>query len=132
FFNMARKGTAWTFGNPESRFNPIHGADLAAFIVQCIQDPDAWGKSHDVGGPDLLSFSEIAALAFSALDKPVKIKRLPTWMIKVVPPLISPFNPFVADLIRSIIVMAQDGAEAPAFGCRHLAEFYEELARTPG
>lgn len=129
FFNMAASGTAWVLGDGSARMAPIHGADLAAFAVEKIGDPSARMKSFDVGGPDSLTYLEIVELAFAALGRPVKTRRLPDWVLSAAPPVVGVVNPFVADLIRAIAIMAREGADAPNTGTHHLADFYAELAR---
>ena len=39
FFNMAKKGRVYLFGNGELRTNPIHGEDLAIVCVDAIDKP---------------------------------------------------------------------------------------------
>ena len=128
FFNMAAGGTGWVIGDGTAKMNPIHGADLADFAVQKIADPKARGASFDVGGPDVLSYTEIMELAFAALGKPVRTRKLPVWVIAAAPPVVGVFNPFVADLLRAIVVMTKEGAVGPCHGTHHLADYYAELA----
>lgn len=45
-------------GNPTYR--PIHRADLAHIIMEAIENDGTSGKSYDIGGPDLLSFDQLA------------------------------------------------------------------------
>ncbi|MCI5147552.1 MAG: SDR family oxidoreductase, partial [Candidatus Electrothrix sp. AR3] len=52
FFNMAKKGRIFLFGNGKLRANPIHGADLAAVCVDAIDKPD---KEVEIGGPETLT-----------------------------------------------------------------------------
>ena len=40
FFNMAKKGRVYVFGDGELKTNPIHGEDLAAACVEAIDKPD--------------------------------------------------------------------------------------------
>jgi len=128
FFNMAARGTAWIVGDGSARLTPVHGADLADFAVQCIGDPAARGRAFDVGGPDSLTYRAIVELAFHALGKPVRTRRVPDFLLRFTPRLVGLFNPFVADLIRAVAFMSKEGAEAPCFGTHHLADFYAELA----
>ncbi|MGI3185913.1 SDR family oxidoreductase [Nioella aestuarii] len=74
FLDMARNGRVWLFGSGAYRINPIHGADLAHATAEAIVAGRDW---LDVGGPEALSHSELAALAFETLGKPPRITRLP-------------------------------------------------------
>lgn len=74
FLAMARSGRVWLFGSGAPRINPIHGADLAAAIADAVEDGRAW---LDIGGPDVLTQTEIARLAFAALGRAPRITYLP-------------------------------------------------------
>jgi uncharacterized protein YbjT (DUF2867 family) len=128
FFRMASRGTGWMIGDGTARMSPIHGADLADVVVDKIGDPNALNHAFDVGGPDTLSYEEIMQLAFQAMDKPPKLRRLPNWVVRSAVTMASLVNPTVADLMRAIAVMSTEGADAPNYGNRHLADFFASLA----
>lgn len=73
FLLMARKGVGFTLGAGESRVNPIHGADLAAFIVEHFTGP---AGSWDVGGPDVFTYRELEELAFRVAGRRPHLFRL--------------------------------------------------------
>ena len=131
FFRMAQSGTGWIIGDGSATISPIHGADLADVIVDKLNDPDAVNRAFDVGGPETFTMKEIMTLAFDVLKKPVKLRRLPGWLVKGTATAISPFNPTVADLIRAITVMSERGAGAPNHGTHRLEAFFEALAHPP-
>jgi uncharacterized protein YbjT (DUF2867 family) len=128
FFKMAVKGTGWVIGDGSAPMSPIHGADLAEFVVDKMGDLGARGCAFDVGGPDTLTYDEIMGLAFKALGKPPKLRRVPNWVITSGAALTALFNPMVADLIRAIYAMSTEGASAPNYGHHHLADFFASLA----
>jgi len=86
FLDMAKEGRVWLFGDGQNRINPIHGEDLAKAAADAIEEGRT---SLDVGGPDVLTHTEIAELAFTALGKPPKITRLwdgfRTFLITILP-----------------------------------------------
>ncbi|MCY0905308.1 SDR family oxidoreductase [Arthrobacter sp. H14-L1] len=73
FLLMARRGFGFTLGDGTAKINPIHGADLAEFIVEHLGEPS---MSWDVGGPDILSYRELAELAFRVAGRRQRILRL--------------------------------------------------------
>ncbi|MGQ7868745.1 SDR family oxidoreductase [Sunxiuqinia sp. sy24] len=79
FLKMAKKGKAELFGDGNYRMNPIHGADLAEVCVNAINDKE---RTIEVGGPEVLTHNEIVDLAFSTLNKKVKVSYMPEWMRK--------------------------------------------------
>ncbi len=89
FLNMAQKGRLSLFGNGENKINPIHGADLAEV---CVNSLDTHEKEINVGGPDTLTYKEIAELAFKVLNKEPKISTLPLWLIRIILPLMRIFT----------------------------------------
>ncbi len=74
FLAMAKGGRVWLFGEGTRRINPIHGADLAHATAQATEAGADW---LDVGGPEAYSHNELAAMAFEALGRPVRITHLP-------------------------------------------------------
>jgi len=73
FLKMAKKGKAELFGDGNFKMNPIHGADLAKVCVNAI---NANEKTIDVGGPEIFTHNEIVELAFSSLNKQVKVSYM--------------------------------------------------------
>jgi uncharacterized protein YbjT (DUF2867 family) len=74
FFNMAKRGRIYLFGNGELRANPIHGEDLATVCVDAIDKSD---KEVEIGGPETLTQNEIASIAFGVLGNKPKITHIP-------------------------------------------------------
>lgn len=73
FYEMAKKGRVYLFGNGELKVNPIHGADLATVCVDAIEKPD---QEIKVGGPETLTHNEIAMAAFDVLRIEPKIVHI--------------------------------------------------------
>ncbi|MCP5053913.1 MAG: SDR family oxidoreductase [bacterium] len=80
FLNMAKKGRVSLFGSGDNKINPIHGGDLAEVCVNAIKGRE---KEISVGGPTVYTYKDIAGLAFSVLNKKVKISRVPIWIKNV-------------------------------------------------
>ncbi len=77
FFNMAKRGRIYLFGNGEFSANPIHGEDLAGVCVDAIDRSD---KEIEIGGPETLTQNEIASIAFDILGNKPKITHIPDWV----------------------------------------------------
>jgi uncharacterized protein YbjT (DUF2867 family) len=132
FFRMAARGKVWVVGDGTSRINPIHGADLAQEVVRCIADPAARDRELDRGGPQTLTYNEIAELACAAQGKPTRIGHLPPWVLRGAAPLVKPFNSMLGGLIKTIYHAGCMDFVAPACGTHRLADHYAELARHDG
>ena len=81
FYNMAVKGRIYLFGDGNYVSNPIHGEDLAKVCVDAIGSS---ANEVEVGGPYILTQTEIAQIAFAAINKPVKITYIPDWVRRMV------------------------------------------------
>jgi uncharacterized protein YbjT (DUF2867 family) len=121
---MARRGTVYLFGNGAYRGNPIHGADLAAFIVNNLESDEI---EIDVGGPDLLTQDQIARTAFKAAGKQEKIVHLPLWIRDLALWTVRTFTgqKTYGPIEFFLTVMTMDMI-APKTGHHHLSQFYME------
>jgi uncharacterized protein YbjT (DUF2867 family) len=128
FFEMAVRGRVWVIGNGGNRVNPIHGADLA---VACADALEGTATEIDVGGPQTLTWDEVAAIAFRALDRPAKISRVPSWLMWSVVWLVRLFNRHQGELLAFFTTMATTDVVAPSTGTHTLEAHYLRLANRP-
>ena len=126
FLSMARRGRVWLFGSGRNRINPIHGADLAAAVADATEAGRAW---VDVGGPEVLTQAEIAALAFAALQRPRRITHLPDVLRKAALTLLPWLTPrrIHGPARFFLTAMAQDMV-GEASGSRRLSDHFRALA----
>jgi len=127
-FDMARQGRVFLLGPGTGRLNPIHLTDLAEYYYQHMEDPDA---ILAVGGPESYSFNEIAAMAFSALGRPSSVARVPLAVVRFFLPFIRIFSYNTYVEVKAFARIMVQGAEAPRFGHRTLAETFRQ-ARLDG
>lgn len=81
FLKMAKKGKAELFGDGNYKMNPIHGADLAEVCTKAINSKE---KTIEVGGPEVLTHNEMVELAFSTINKKIKVSYMPEWIRKMI------------------------------------------------
>ncbi|WP_109830060.1 SDR family oxidoreductase [Reichenbachiella versicolor] len=81
FLEMAQRGKVYLFGDGEKKLNPIHGEDLAKACINAVLEGL---KEYTVGGDDVLTQNEIAALALKAWGKPIKIVHLQDWIRRLI------------------------------------------------
>jgi uncharacterized protein YbjT (DUF2867 family) len=125
---MARKGRVWLIGSGGGRVNPIHGADLA---VACADAVDGYELEIDVGGPQTMTWSEAAALAFEVLGRPAKVTRLPEWLMWSVVRLVRLFNRHQGELLAFFTTMATTDVVAPSTGTHTLEVHFRALCVAP-
>ena len=125
FFNMAKRGRVYLFGNGELRANPIHGEDLANVCVDAIDKSD---KEIKLGGPETLTQNEIASIAFNTLGNKPKIAHIPDWIrvaiLKVV--RLCTGSTVYGPVEFFLTVMAMDML-APEYGKLTLKEYFADL-----
>lgn len=125
FLNMARKGRVYLIGSGDHRVNPIHGADLA---VRCAEAIESDHQEIDVGGPEILTWNEVATLAFQVLGQPVKITHVPEWAMGSAVRLVRIFNRHQGELVAFFTTMATMEVVAPTTGTHSLESHYRKLA----
>jgi uncharacterized protein YbjT (DUF2867 family) len=127
FLEMARKGRVYLIGQGKKRANPIHGADLA---VVCVDALEGENKEIDVGGPEVMTYREIAELAFKSLDKSTRITSVPLWVMKLVIAATRIFTRHQAELLAFFTMAMTSEVVAPATGSHTLGEYYKHLEIT--
>jgi uncharacterized protein YbjT (DUF2867 family) len=123
-YKMASKGRVYLFGRGDNRINPIHGADLA---VRCADALEMEQQEIDVGGPEIMTWREIATLALRTQDKPVKITSVPMWMMRVVIFATRPFSRHSAELLAFVTTVSTRDVVGPTNGVHTLEAHYREL-----
>ena len=59
---------------------PVHADDLAQVAVAALHFKGVLPRSLSLGGGETLSYSDMAIRIFSAMEKPVRLVRLPEWL----------------------------------------------------
>lgn len=126
FFEMAKKGRVYLFGTGDNRINPIHGSDLA---VACVDAMAGHRQEIDVGGPEILTIREIAALALETQAKPVRITSIPLWLTRLAVSATRVFNRHQGELLAFLTTATTIDGVAPRTGTHTLRAFYEECVQ---
>lgn len=127
FLKMAKGGKVYLFGDGKLKLNPIHGADLAEVVVDAIHLDT---KEMNVGGPEMLSQNEIAALALKACSKPINITHLPDWIRRFALWLVRTFtSQKIYGPLEFFMTTMVMNMQAPQYGRRKLEDHFNEEAR---
>ncbi|MCW4441668.1 SDR family oxidoreductase [Vibrio splendidus] len=124
FYNMAQSGRVYLFGSGDVRLNPIHGADLADFILASLPNAE---KELDVGGPDALSATQIAALAFQSQGKMTRITYIPDCVRKLALSVIRRLPENRVGPAEFFLSAMEGDAIAPCLGKHHLSDYFSQL-----
>ena len=123
FLQMAQSGRVYLFGKGDKKLNPIHGQDLANFIIDAIDS--LHNQESPIGGAKTYTHEQIAKLAFDTLGKKPKITYLPDWIRKAtlkILPRVSPVKTY-GPIEFFLSVMGIDML-APHYGECDLERFY--------
>jgi uncharacterized protein YbjT (DUF2867 family) len=124
FFDMAQKGRVYLFGPGNNRMNPIHGADLAEICADAVEGKE---QEIDIGGPEVLTYREIAELALETQGKPIKISSIPVWMMNLIIGTTKLFNRHQGELLAFLTTAGTSNVVAPITGTRTVREHYQTL-----
>jgi uncharacterized protein YbjT (DUF2867 family) len=126
FFNMAKRGRVYLFGNGEYRANPIHGADLAK---ACVERLGSNGGEFDIGGPEILTQNEIVSQAFDVLEKKPKITYIPLWIRNLIVKLARIFTSVnIYGPIEFFMTVLAMNMVAPTYGQHTIKEYFKEIS----
>jgi len=121
FLQMAAAGRAWVIGDGTARLNPIHGEDLARVCVDALDGPTG---DVPVGGPDVLTQLDIAALAFAAVGRRPRITRVPLWLVDAALWLVGRVHRRWWNIGSFMASAGRHDMVAPPTGRHHLGEWY--------
>ncbi len=125
YYAMAQNGRIYIFGSGEQKTNPIHGADLAVICTDAIDGSD---QVINVGGPETLTYNEIARVAFEVAGNEPRITRIPNWVRTSILNLIRTFtsSKFYGPIEFFLTVTAIDMI-APEYGTHRLKDHFVKL-----
>jgi NADH dehydrogenase len=111
--NIRKKGVAMIFGNGNSVSNYIAVEDVAEFAVKIIGRPAVVNEAIEVGGPSNLSQNDLATLVERRLNSSGKRRHVPVAAMRLLPPLIRPFNEVAARLMTLGLYSVTHGRPFP-------------------
>lgn len=123
-FGMAAKGRVLQIGEGTQKMNPIHGADLAAFMVDHMEGPAA---VYQVGGPEIFQAKDIPQLAFEVLGSTPKTHVIPFRVAAGAIKVISRLQPAFKDTGAFILSTMSSDAVGEKTGTRTLGNYFMEL-----
>ena len=102
---LARGGPALVLGPGQNPINFIAAEDVAAFVCLAVRDDPRIGDLITIGGPQDLSFTDIAHRLLAHVGRTGAIKHVPLGALKLMSVLARPVRPGFARQARAAVVM---------------------------
>ena len=102
--DFVQDGTANLAGKFPNPTSPISVHDIARVAVSELDRADPTPVTHDLFGPEAMTYRACIERWFAAIGEPVKFRSLPLTAFRLVARLASPFQPLlpvIASLVRS-------------------------------
>jgi uncharacterized protein YbjT (DUF2867 family) len=96
---IREKGVATIFGDGRTLANYIAVDDVAEFAVKILGRPEVMNEAVEAGGPSNLSQNELATLVERRLNRQAKRRHVPLAAMRLLPPIVRPFNEVAARLM---------------------------------
>jgi len=96
---IRKKGVATIFGDGSHAANYISVNDVAEFAVRVVQRPEVVNEVIDIGGPSDKSLNDLASLLEKRFQSSGKRKHVPVAAMRLLPPIVRPFNEVAARLM---------------------------------
>jgi NADH dehydrogenase len=112
---IREKGVTTIFGDGRSVANYIAVEDVAEFAVKILSRPEVVNEAVDVGGPSNMSQNDLATLVERRLKSSGKRRHVPVLAMRLLPPLVRPFNEVAARLMTLGLYSATESVPFPGW-----------------
>ncbi len=75
------------FGRGDNPINFVSVGDVAAVVVQATADPGLRSQVLEVGGPEDLTFNQLAGIVRETRKTPKTVRHVPRWVLKALSPV---------------------------------------------
>lgn len=126
-----RRNRPLVFGRGQNPINFVSVRDVAALLERVVTDPQTRGHTFEIGGPDNLTFHELARMVADKRGDSKGPRHLPRAALHVTAATIGRVRPELGRQARAALVMDQDDmvfdndatrARFPALPCTSAAE----------
>jgi len=111
--DIREKGKATIFGDGNTVANYIAVDDVAEFAVKILGRPEVVNEAVDAGGPSNVSQNHLAGLIERRFKSSGKRRHVPVIAMKLLPPIVRPFNEVSARLMTLGLYSATEARPFP-------------------
>ncbi len=132
-----RSGRPLVFGRGANAINFVSVTDVAALVAHVVTDRTSRGRTLEIGGPENLTFNELARALQNAAGRGGGPRHVPPLMLRAMANTIGRMNPQVGRQARAALVMDHtdlilDAADVhrrfPDVPCTRLSQVLADLA----
>jgi uncharacterized protein YbjT (DUF2867 family) len=124
----ARSGRPIVFGRGDNPINFVSVTDVAALVVRAVADPAARGRILEIGGPDNLTFNQLAAAIQAAAGRAGTPRHVPPLALRLMAGTVGRLKPELGRQARAALLMDSTDLTHDAADIRRA---YPGLACTP-
>jgi len=105
----ARSGRPVVFGRGDNPINFVSVMDVAALVEHAVTDPATRGRTLEIGGPDNLTFNQLAAAIQAAAGRTSTPRHVPPLALELIAHTAGRLRPGLGRQARAALVM--DGTD---------------------
>jgi uncharacterized protein YbjT (DUF2867 family) len=123
----ARSGRPLVFGRGNNPINFVSVGDVAGLVERAVTDPTTRGQTPEIGGPDNLTFNDLAEAVQTAAGRSGAPRHVPPTMLHLMANTVGRVKPLLGRQARAALVM--DRADL-TFDTAPLHRTYPDLPST--
>ncbi len=108
--DIKQKGVFNIIGTGERKNAFISIENVADFCISSIDNPKAFDRVLEIGGPEGLSPLDVKAIFEKLYNKPLKVKSTPPFVIKLMSKILPLFNPAAGNIMALNYAVANNDA----------------------
>lgn len=101
-------GKTTIYGPGSNPVNFISTEDVSRFVIIGLEDPQARNQTITIGGPRNMPMNEVAELFEETIHRKAQVSHVPLLMMKVMSPIIWPFNEGTGRIMAMAANLATD------------------------
>jgi NADH dehydrogenase len=102
---LESSGKIVVFGRGDNPVNFVSAADVAALIDRAVTDPGLRGQVLEIGGPDNLTFNQVAVIVQETTGRHAPVRHIPRPALQAMTWLTAAIKPGLARQARAALVM---------------------------
>jgi len=102
---LQASGKILIFGRGDNPVNFVSAADVAALVARAVTDPGLRGQVLELGGPDNLTFNQVAAILQESTGRSGRVRHVPRPALQAMARLTTAVKPALARQARAALAM---------------------------